>query len=245
MNPDVRIQPDGETLSREVARAVFHRVREILNAADHFSFALAGGETPRRLYQTLATEYRDRIAWPRLHVFWGDERYVPHDDPRSNVRLAREALLDHVPIPGDNVHPMPTGLPAPEEAAAAYEQTLRRWFPGPWPRFDLVLLGMGSDGHTASLFPGAAAFAERTRWAVAASAPVEPRLRLTLTLPVFNHAALVFFLVAGSEKAAVLGRVLAGPSEAYPAAAVRPDEGGLVWWVDEAAAKSIQRREAR
>ncbi len=245
MNADVRIHPDGDTLSREVARAIVFRMNDTLTTTNRFSLSLAGGQTPRTLYRVLATEYRDKIPWSRLHLFWGDERYVPRDDPGSNYRLVRESLLDHVAIPGENVYAAPTDLPEPEDAATAYELTLRGWFPTSWPRFDLVLLGLGSDGHTASLFPGSPALAERTRWVMTARAPVEPRLRLTLTLPVLNHAALVFFLVTGGEKADVLRRVLASPSEpiAYPAAAVRPEEGGVVWWVDEHAAKSVPRNE--
>jgi 6-phosphogluconolactonase len=243
MNADVRIHPDGDAVSREVARAIFQRIHETLATANRFSLSLAGGQTPRALYRVLATEYRDTIPWSRLHLFWGDERYVPRDDPRSNYRLVGESLLDPVPIPKENVYPMPTDLPEPEEAAAAYEQTLREWFPSSWPRFDLVLLGMGPDGHTASLFPRSPALAEQVRWVAAVRAPVEPAVRLTLTLPVFNHAALVFFLVTGTEKADALRRVLAGPSEpiAYPASAVRPGEGRLVWWVDERAAQHVKR----
>ncbi len=241
MRPDIRICADGNRLARDVARAVVEHLNEPLTREGRRSLCLAGGQTPRDLYQVLATEYRDTIPWPRLHLFWGDERYVPPDDAQSNYRLVRESLLDRVPIPKENVHPMPTNLPDPNDAAAAYEQTLRERFSPPWPRFDLVLLGMGSDGHTASLFPGSPALAERTRWVATSRASVEPRVRLTLTLPVLNRAALVFFLVAGAEKADTLRRVLAGPSEPvpYPAAAVRPEGGRVVWWVDQQAARSL------
>jgi 6-phosphogluconolactonase len=244
---DLRIFPHGDALSREVARAVVDRIHEALATADHCSLGLAGGQTPRALYRVLATEERDRIPWSRLHLFWGDERFVPQDDPRSNYRLVRESLLDHVPIPPQNVHPVPTDLPDPELAARVYEQTLRQWFPTSWPRFDLILLGMGADGHTASLFPGAPFSAEQIRWVAPACAPVEPRLRLTLTLPVLNHASLVFFLVTGAEKADILHRVLTDPSAPtrYPAAAVRPKEGAVVWWVDENAAATISRHPPR
>jgi 6-phosphogluconolactonase len=240
---DLRVHPDGDALSREAARAILRSLDETLATADRFSLSLAGGQTPRALYRILATEYHDRVPWSRLHLFWGDERYVPRDDPRSNYRLARESLLDHVPIPPENVHPMPTDLPEPEEAAAAYERTLREWFRSSWPRFDLVLLGMGPDGHTASLFPRSPALAEQARWVVAVRAPVEPAVRLTLTVPALNHAALVFFLVTGAEKAEVLGRVFAGPSEpvTHPAAAVRPEDGRVVWWADERAAQYVSR----
>jgi 6-phosphogluconolactonase len=244
---DLRIFPDGDALSQGVARAIVDRIHESLATADHYSLCLAGGQTPRTLYRVLATEDRDRIPWARLHLFWGDERFVPEDDPRSNYRLVREALLDHVPIPPQNVHPVPTDLPDPEQAARVYEQTLRQWFHASWPRFDLILLGMGSDGHTASLFPGAPFLAEQIRWVAPARAPVEPRLRVTLTLPVLNHASRVFFLIAGAEKADVLRRVLTDPSgpALYPAAAVRPEEGGVVWWVDESAAAATPRHEPR
>jgi 6-phosphogluconolactonase len=243
MRPDVRICADGDRLGRNVARAIVERLNAPLATADRRSLCLAGGQTPRILYRVLATEYRDTIPWPRLHLFWGDERYVPPDDANSNYRLVRESLLDHVPIPKENVHPMPTDLRDPNDAAAAYEETLRERFPPPCPRFDLVLLGMGTDGHTASLFPGSPALAERTRWVATARASVEPRVRLTLTLPVLNRASLIFFLVTGAEKADALRRVLAGPPEAspYPAAAVRPEDGRIVWWVDEQAARSLPR----
>ncbi len=243
MRPDVRICSDGDRLARDVAQAIVEGLNAPLAPAGRRSLCLAGGQTPRVLYQVLATEYRDTMPWSRLHLFWGDERYVPPDDAQSNYRLVRESLLDHVPIPKEHVHPMPTDLRDPNDAAAAYEQTLREQFPPPWPRFDLVLLGMGSDGHTASLFPGSPALAEQTRWVATARASVEPRVRLTLTLPVLNRASLVFFLVAGAEKADILRRVLAGPSEPaqYPAAAVRPEDGRVVWWVDEQAAKSLSR----
>jgi 6-phosphogluconolactonase len=241
MRPDVHICADGDRLGRDVAGAIVERLNEPLTPGVRRSLCLAGGQTPRALYQVLATEYRDTIPWPQLDLYWGDERYVPPDDAQSNYRLVRESLLDHVPIPKENVHPMPTDLPDPDDAAAAYEQALRERFSPPWPRFELVLLGMGSDGHTASLFPGSPALAERTRWVVTSRASVDPRVRLTLTLPVLNRAALVFFLVAGAEKADILRRVLAGPPESapYPAAAVRPEDGRVVWWVDQQAARSL------
>jgi 6-phosphogluconolactonase len=244
---DLRIFPHRDVLSHEVARAIVDRIHESLATADRCALCLAGGETPRALYRVLATEERDRIPWPRLHLFWGDERFVPQDDPRSNYRLVRESLLDHVPIPPQNVHPPPTDLPDPELAARVYEQTLRRWFPTSWPRFDLILLGLGADGHTASLFPGTPFTAEQIRWVAPACAPADPRLRLTLTLPVLNHASLVFFLVTGTEKADILRRVLTDPSAPtrYPAAAVRPEGGGVAWWVDENAAASVPRQTPR
>ncbi len=240
VNVDVRVYPAVETLSRAVAGALVDQISAAAGPA-HFSLALAGGTTPRALYQQLARDYRDAIPWDRLLLFWGDERYVPRDDPRSNYRLVRETLLDEVAIPPDHVHPMPTSFPTPDEAAWAYENTLRTHFSNPLPRLDLVLLGMGADGHTASLFPRTRAVEERTRWVVAVRAPVEPAERLTMTLPVLNAAASVFFLVTGGEKAEMLRRVLSEPPDALtcPASAVRPSAGKLVWWADEAAARLV------
>jgi 6-phosphogluconolactonase len=241
VRPDVRVFPDREALSREAAHALAQRVQETMARAGHFSLVLSGGRTPRTLYRVLATDYGDALPWTRIRLFWGDERYVPRDDLHSNYRLVRETLLDHVSIPAENVHPMPTDQPDPAEAAMAYERTLRTLFPSPWPRFDLVLLGMGADGHTASLFPGSPVLDEQARWVVPVRAPVEPARRLTLTLPVLNHAAVVFFLVSGPEKAEVLRRALTGSPDptVCPAAAVRPVEGELIWWVDEPAAASL------
>jgi 6-phosphogluconolactonase len=240
---DVRIYPDRETVSRECARAIVHAITARTGGGDRFTLALAGGETPRILYRSLATEHRTAIPWSQVHLFWGDERYVPPDDSRSNYRLVRDSLLGDVPIPPGNVHPMPTDLPDPRDAARAYERELRTHFHAPWPRIDLILLGLGPDGHTASLFPGSPALGERERWVVDVRAPVDPPVRLTLTLPVLNHADSVFFLVAGAEKAEAVRRALAGPRDPLtcPAGAVRPAGGSPVWWVDEAAATSIRR----
>lgn len=242
LNADVHVLPDPGRLGVAVARALVRMITERVAGGGRFSLALAGGGTPGTLYRLLAAEYRDKIPWAQVDLFWGDERYVPWDDPRSNYRLVKESLLDHVPIPRENVHPMSTDVPEADEAAAAYERTLRKHFSGPWPRLDLALLGMGADGHTASLFPGSPALGEQKRWVVAVRGPADPPLRLTLTLPVLNNAAAVFFLVTGAEKAAALRRALTSPPDptACPAGAVRPVDGALVWWVDEKAAGSIR-----
>jgi len=216
-----------------------------------FSVALSGGSTPRALYSLLATdEFVARVDWSRLHVFWGDERCVPPDHPESNYGMARQALLDHVRIPLSNIHRIPCER-EPRLAAAAYEQTLRAWFSGgsagrrvrerETPRFDLILLGMGEDGHTASLFPGAAALGERTRWVVACQVIALGAWRVTLTPIVINAAAHVMFLVSGAHKAERLRQVLAGPyrPDELPAQIVRPTRGRLVWLVDKAAASAL------
>lgn len=195
---------------------------------------LSGGRTPGPLYALLASERRDQIPWEFVHVFWGDERYVPTDDPASNFRMAKNALLDHVPCPAENVHPMPTRFPSPDDAAVDYERTVRAYFGNGHPHFDLVLLGMGEDGHTASLFPGSPALGEQARWVVAVTAPADPPTRLTMTFPVLIRAANIYVLVAGSTKAAALPHVLTGTPDpnTYPAAGLRSTKGTLIWWVD-------------
>jgi 6-phosphogluconolactonase len=226
----------GELL-QAVAEAIATRVAEVLARQERFSLALSGGNTPRALYRLLSAEYRTRVDWHRVHLFWGDERYVPHDHPASNFRMARETLIDPLSLPPENVHPMPTDAPSPEESARLYEQQLRAFF-GELPRWDLILLGMGADGHTASLFPGTSALLERKRWVTVGEAPVEPRVRLTLTLPVLNAAKAVYFLVTGADKAETVRRILV-QQEPLPAALVSPLEGELLWWLDRDAASSI------
>jgi len=199
---------------------------------------LSGGSTPRAAYELLAARYRDRLPWVQLDLFWGDERFVPSSDPRSNARMAREALVDRVPCPPANVHPIPTALPSPAAAAAHYEDTLRAHFPGEQPVFDLVLLGLGEDAHTASIFPGSPALAEPARWVMAVTAPADPPLRITLTMRALTAAAQLFVVVSGAGKAEALRRALdpaSAPAE-YPAAALQSAAGRVVWWTDRAAA---------
>jgi 6-phosphogluconolactonase len=239
MKPDVRVCADVNDLSLRAAEASITTLNDAVRSHGRCSLVLSGGSTPRTLYGLLASEFREQIPWTHVHVFWGDERYVSADDPESNYRMARETLLDHVPCPAANVHPMPTHFPLPDTAAQDYEKTLRSYFSSDAPHFDLVLLGIGDEGHTASLFPGAPALAEWTRWVVAVKAPAEPPVRLTLTLPALTHAANISVLVAGSKKAKALHHVLSGTpdSSAYPAAAIRSTEGTLIWWVDREAAE--------
>jgi len=242
VKPDVRIFPDVESLSRAAAQGLMDRINATAEGGGRFYLALAGGNTPRVLYRVLAADYRHEIPWEQVHVFWGDERYVPYDDPHSNYRMARETLLDHVPIPAKNIHPMPTDYTEPEDAARANERTLKNFFTGLWPRFNVVLLGLGSDGHTASLFPGSSALEEKERWVVAAKGPAEPRQRLTLTLPVLTHSDQIYFLVAGPDKAEALCRALADTPDPRncPAAGVRLGHASVVWWADCAAATLVE-----
>lgn len=235
----IRILPDADHLAHAAAEYIAEAAAA---TSGTFTLALSGGSTPKRLYQLLATEaFARRINWPGVHVFWGDERCVPSDDPASNYWLARETLLDHVPIPAANVHRI-AGELDPAQAAALYEQHLRAFF-GEQPRFDALLLGMGSDGHTASLFPHTPALEERERWVVANYyALVLPPWRVTLTLPVINAAARVMFLVSGADKAETLRRVLENEHspQDLPARLVQPVDSELLWLIDEAAASRLK-----
>jgi 6-phosphogluconolactonase len=240
--PDVRVFADVNDLSMQAAQAAATTIDEVVRGTGRCSLVLSGGSTPRTLYGLLASEFRDRIPWQHVHVFWGDERYVPLHDPDSNYRMARETLLDHVPCPAGNIHPMPTHFPSPDAAARDYERTLRSYFGTDWPRFDLILLGLGEEGHTASLFRGSPALEERTRWVVAVKAPADPPLRLTLTLPALTRAVNSYVLVTGSAKARALHHVLSGDPDprSYPAAGIRLMEGTLIWWVDRESAAQYE-----
>jgi len=206
-------------------------IQDAVGARGRCAIALAGGETPRPLYRLLAVD--TRIDWPRVHVFWGDERYVAADDARSNFRMARETLLDRVASPPGHVHPMPTSMPDPDAAATAYELTMRRFFETDIPVFDLVLLGLGADGHTASLFPHSAVLHESTRLVVSVTTTANPPVRLTLTLPALTAARRIFVMTAGPDKVAALDRVLAPDAdpERYPAAALKAAGQRLTWWI--------------
>ena len=238
----VRVFPDLEALSVAAAREIVRIARECIAARGRFSIALSGGNTPKRTHQLLAERQRGEIDWTLADVLFGDERFVPQTDPRSNYKMARETLLEPAGVGDSHVHPIPTDMSSPEEAAERYEHTLGRVLSARdgWPVIDLVLLGMGPDGHTASLFPGSPALGERSRWAVAVDAPttVQPAVpRVTLTLPVLNAARNVLFLVAGQDKRPVLRNVLGDSAAAaarYPAALVAPG-GTAVWLVEQSA----------
>ena len=241
---DLVILPDPAALADEAAR----RFGDLALAAvaDHgrFTVALSGGSTPRALYERLAqSPLSESVDWATVHVFWGDERMVPPDDIESNYRIARETLLAHVPIPAANIYPVPTIGGTAEAAARAYEETLIAAFGSELPRFDLILLGLGPDGHTAALFPGQPE-AVRPSAALAAAvhnAPKPPPVRITCTYRLINAAANVLFLVAGTDKALALREVLRGSVDVarLPAQGVRPEQGALVWLVDTAAAKEL------
>jgi 6-phosphogluconolactonase len=236
----LRILDSPESLAREAAAEFDQIAAASVAARDRFTVALAGGATPRTLYRLLADErapYLTRVPWESTHVFFGDERMVPPDDPDSNARMAFESLLRHVPVPEEQVHRIRGENPDPDRAAEEYEEMLRATFRlagHEAPRFDLVLLGLGADGHTASLFPGDRALRESERLVSPATAPVPPTARVTLTLPVLNAASSVLFLVSGGAKAAAVQRIRRG--DELPAARVRPQSGTLLWLCDRAAA---------
>lgn len=221
---------------------------EAVAARGRFTIALSGGSTPKSLFNLLATNARTTLPWDRMFFFWGDERHVPPTDPESNYRMADEAMLSKIPVAAGNVFRMPAENPDAAAAAEAYEKTLRKFFqtaPDAVPQFDLILLGMGPDGHTASLFPGTAALQEKSRLVVANWVEKLKTHRLSLTLPVLNAARCVAFLVSGTDKADVLKIVLEEdvPGEQYPAKLVKPSDGGkLIWFVDRAAASALSTR---
>jgi 6-phosphogluconolactonase len=240
---EVRVFANAAELARAAAGEISLRIQETLRARARFTWALSGGSTPRALYRLLASDdYRERLPWRAIHLFWGDERHVPPDHAESNFRMAREAMLDAVPVPAENVHRIHAEEPDAARAAKLYEDELRAFFalaPGEWPRFDLVLLGLGKDGHTASLFPGGDAVRERQRLVVAPWVEAQRAFRITLTPPVLSRARRTLFLVSGAEKAAALHAVLAGKREPdrYPAQEVA---GNRLWLVDREAARLLR-----
>src|SRR5690348_12551814 len=235
--------PSGRMEILEDPAALARRVAEwmtatVLAVKTRCRISLSSGSTPKMLYGLLASEpFRGRFPWSRTSWYWGDERFVPRDDPESNYRMAREAMLAKAPVPPENIHPVPVDG-APEDAARRYERTLQEAYgavtldPGR-PLFDVTLLGLGSDGHTASLLPGEPVLEERWRW-VAVVSHGRSETRITMTYPVIESSRRVAFLVAGSEKAAILREIRSGDSQA-PAARLRP-RGELLWFVDRAAA---------
>jgi len=245
MPQDIRIYPTPMMAARALASEIVLIAEQAIATRGRFALALCGGSTPTTLYKLLAeSEFADRIDWEFVHVFWGDERCVPPEHADSNYHMARLALLDHVPIPLPHIHRMHGELP-PELGAVQYEQTLREYFErreggATGPRFDLVLLGMGDDGHTASLFPNSPALAVSNRWVMEVHAEHLKSWRLTLTPVALNAAARAFFFVTGESKAAMLPKALGTPDDEseLPVHYITP---ALVrWYVDEAAGKAVK-----
>jgi 6-phosphogluconolactonase len=229
----------SETPEQLAHQAADWIVEQASKSGPQFALCLSGGETPKRLYELLATPaYQARIPWDRTHCFWGDERVVPHDDPQSNYHMAWEALLRRVPIPAENIHAIPTDHMSPAAGTAAYATTLKRFYGADTldsrrPLFDIMLLGLGEDGHTASLFPGSPTLAEAERWVVPVVGETPPD-RITLTYPVLASSRVTAFLVAGGGKRDALARVRAG-DPALPASRVQ-SAGDVYWFIDRAAA---------
>lgn len=255
--PDILVCRDAARMTERAARLVTAAAGAAIHARGGFTIALSGGSTPRPLYEALAgAPWRDRIAWERVLVYWGDERCVPPDHEESNHRLARETLLDHVPVPGGSIHRI-KGEIVPADAARDYETTLRRTVGSPRggddadqrdpPRLDLALQGLGPDGHTASLFPAGDAITEDDRLVVAVDASTTDVLppevdRISLTPPMLNAARRIVFLVAGEEKAAAVAAVLEGPRDPsrWPAQAIRAYDGETIWLLDTPAASRLE-----
>lgn len=241
MRLNKRVLPDIEALSYAVLEAILENVKDAVAKRGRFGIALSGGHTPAKLYTMWAAtdKYRNETPWKQVHIFWGDERYVPANDPLSNYRMTKQTLLSHVPIPEANVHPVPTQLPTPEKAAEAYEADLRKYFGAAKPTFDVTLLGIGGEGHTASLFPGSPALEEKKRWVLPVVAPATPPNRLTFTPVVLDQSVNTYFLVAGKDKREILTSIQSEPEgkpSEYPAARIRPEDGRVTWFLDQAAA---------
>lgn len=238
------VLPNTNQVYETAARMIYDLALTAMQQSGRFTIALSGGATPQALYELLAENYRKKLPWEQIYLFWGDERCVPPEHPDSNFGMVRASLLDKVPIPSANIFPMPAAGPEPERSAAGYEALLRKFFKpedGGIPRFHLVLLGLGSDGHTASIFPHTAAVDEKKRLVMLSSAGESSQMRMTLTLPVINQAENVLFLVTGANKAAVLQDVFYGPFRPgeLPAQGVRPQNGKLVFVLDQQAAARI------
>ena len=225
---ELRILKSKEDLARAAAEHFARKSSEAVVQKGSFTVALSGGSTPKALYELLANQFRDRIPWSNIHFYWSDERHVPPDHPDSNYRMANEAMLSHVPVTPANVHRVISENPA-ADAARDYENTIKEI--GENPRLDLILLGLGADGHTASIFPGSEVLHETKRLVAAPWVEKLNTYRITMTLPLINNGASVVFLVSGAEKAEIVKEVLEGP-EKYPAQAVRPN-GELIWMLDQ------------
>lgn len=237
---------DSTALSRAFVDWLIEYVHDVVQKQGRFTVALSGGSTPQQVFELLATdEYRDQMPWAQWHVFWGDERDVPFEDERNNARMAYKTLLDHVPVPADQIHVMQTDSTL-DNAVADYEAVLHTYFDNQATTFDLVMLGMGDDGHTLSLFPGTAVIHETGQWTKAYFLPAQDMYRITLTTPVVNKAACIAFLVTGPKKATALHEVLEGAyqPDTYPSQVIKPENGNLHWFIDEEAASQLQQLNA-
>lgn len=226
----IEIFATPQELARRAAEYFVARSAEAVARKGFFTVALSGGSTPKALYQLLAESFQTQVPWSRTHFFWSDERHVPPDHPDSNYRMTNEAMLSHVPVPEGNVHRIHGENPDAAEAAREYEQTVQQ--------LDLILLGLGPDGHTASIFPGSEVLHETARLVAAPWVEKLNTYRITMTLPLLNSGASVLFLVSGAEKAEIVKEVIEGPRK-YPAQFVQPANGQLLWMLDEDAASFL------
>jgi 6-phosphogluconolactonase len=241
--PEIRILKTAADLFEAAAAEFTAQVSAAVRANSKFTVALSGGSTPKTLYSLLAT--KPGIPWDKIYFFWGDERHVPPDHPESNYRMANRALLSKVPVRPENIFRVHSEEKDAAAAALQYEQTLKDFFhlsPKTFPRFDLIFLGVGPDGHTASLFPGTSALTEKQRLVVANWVPKFNTDRITFTFPVLNAAACIIFVMSGADKAPILQTVLENTGADLPSQKVQPAHGKLVWLVDEAAASGLSRR---
>jgi 6-phosphogluconolactonase len=240
---DVFIYADAAELARESARRFAELAEAFTTDAGRGAVALSGGSTPKAMFQVLADKpFSGSLPWRSINFFWGDERCVPPDHSESNFRMANETLLSKVPVPRENIFRIPAEDEDHERAAASYSKTLQKFFADEWPHFDLVFLGMGADGHTASLFPGTTALSAGDHIAVANYVEKLQSWRITLTASAINRARNIIFLVAGADKAPALKEVIRGPRnpERYPSQLIEPSHGELLWMVDEAAASLLK-----
>lgn len=240
----LHIQKDPVAVTAALAEWITHTIETALQKQDRFTWVLTGGNSPKALYDMLAlSPYKERIAWNKLHIFWGDERAVPFADDRNNAKMTYAHLLNKVPVIPAQVHVMRTDT-EPEQAALEYEKILHQYFGNDGKSFDLVLSGMGDDGHTLSLFPGTEVVHEKEAWVKAFYLTSQQMYRITLTAPVVNRASSIAFLTFGANKAKALYEVLEGSPDVdlYPSQLIKPRLGELHWFVDEAAAKLLKKK---
>jgi 6-phosphogluconolactonase len=237
------IYKDGNSLTNELARWICNLVTDTLKNQEYFTLALSGGETPKILFQKLASkEFREKICWQRIHIFWGDERFVPFNDPRNNAKAAFDLLISNLTIPLSQVHIIRTDI-EPVFAAQEYERMLRTFFNNTSKSFDLILLGLGDDGHTLSLFPGSTLIENQYGWVSEAYNDRQHMYRITLLPDIVNRASHIAFMVDGEKKATIVGKVLNEKYQPgnFPAQIIKPENGELHWFLDEAAAKNLKR----
>ncbi|MHB1921659.1 MAG: 6-phosphogluconolactonase [Chitinophagaceae bacterium] len=237
------IYQDLHEISIHLAAWITDYIGETIGETGRFTWALSGGNSPKELYQLMGkSPYRERIDWSKMHIFWGDERDVPFDDPRNNAKMTFDTLLNQVPIPKDQIHIMRTDIP-PEKSAEAYQNLLHNYFAKEGKSFDLTLLGMGEDGHTLSLFPGTAVIWEKNAWASSFYLPSQSMYRITLTPPIVNRSSRIVFLTCGLNKSKALQAVLEGPylPDQFPSQVIQPDSGELHWFIDQDAASSLSQ----